>query len=88
MGLDLVTYRIIEEVLASGRTAGCSEVDVRFGQHTVHLSFALNSRTGAWHGPTLTDDIVRAGGHVATEVTERGEVVSVELPLGLAARQP
>jgi signal transduction histidine kinase len=88
-GLDLVAYQIVEDVLSSSAgMAGCSGLDVRFEQHSIRLSFSLNGRTGGWMGPTLPDEIVRAGGHVAKAVTETGEVVSVELPLEVTARRP
>jgi hypothetical protein len=84
-GLDVLAYRIVEEVLATaGDMASSAAVSLRFSKNILCLDFVLARPLANWANPGTRAKIQRFGGSVRRADVGAGEHITVELPLTLA----
>jgi hypothetical protein len=84
-GLDLLAYRIVEEVLAAaGETAPSAAVSLRFSENNLCLDFVLSRPLVNWAHPGTRAEVQQFGGSVRRADVGAGEQITVELPLAPA----
>ena len=88
-GADVLTYRVVEEVLAAAeRTGPCRSVGLHFGKDSLSLDFVMVRRLGTWGRPDTRHQIQRFGGSITRSVVGDEERIKVELPLTRAMVGP
>jgi hypothetical protein len=83
-GLDVLTYRIVEEVLTAAGETAPSAVSLRFSEHSLCLDFALARPLVNWAHLDTRSKIQRFGGSVRRAEVGAAEHIIVELPLASA----
>jgi signal transduction histidine kinase len=84
-GLDLLAYRIVEEVLAAaGEFAPSAAVSLRFSEKNLCLDFVLARPLVNWAHPGTRAKVQQFGGSVRRADVGAGEQITVELPLAPA----
>jgi len=84
-GLDVLAYRIVEEVLAAaGEMAPSAAVSLRFSENNLCLDFALARPLVNWAHPGTRANVQQFGGSVRRADVGAGEQITVELPLAPA----
>jgi signal transduction histidine kinase len=89
-GADVLTYRIVEEVLAAAdratadRAAACRSVGLHFGHDHLTIQFTLSRPLGGWQRSGVHQQIQQRGGSITQTATGAGERITVELPLATA----
>ncbi len=84
-GLDVLAYRIVEEVLAAaGEMAPSATVSLRFSEHNLCLDFVLGRPLVDWEHVDTRAKVQRFGGSVRRADLGPGEQITVELPLASA----
>ena len=88
-GVDLITYRIIEEALASPtrRTAAVITVALRFTDENLEVELsATGPAAGDWPTPTMRERVALCAGqlHVAP-IADDAARMTIHLPRGLNA---
>jgi signal transduction histidine kinase len=84
-GLDVLAYRIVEEVLAAaGEMAPSAAVSLRFCENNLCLDFVLARPLVGWARRDTRAKIQRSGGTIRQFYVAAGERITVELPLASA----
>ncbi len=84
-GLDVLAYRIVEEVLAAaGEMAPSAAVSLRFSENNLCLDFVLARPLVNWAHPGTRAKVQQFGGSVRRADVGAGEQITVELPLAPA----
>lgn len=84
-GLDVLAYRIVEEVLAAaGDMAPSAAVSLRFSENNLCLDFVLARPLVNWAHLDTRAKVQRFGGSVRRADVGAGEHITVELPLAPA----
>lgn len=84
-GLDILAYRVVEEVLAAaGEMAPSAAVSLRFSENSLCLDFVLARPLVNWAHPGTRAKVQRFGGSTSRSVVGAGERITVELPIAPA----
>jgi nitrate/nitrite-specific signal transduction histidine kinase len=84
-GLDVLAYRIVEDVLAAaGEMAPSAAVNLRFNEDNLRLDFVLTRPLVNWAHLDTRANVQRFGGTVRRANVGPGEQITVELPLASA----
>lgn len=84
-GLDILAYRIVEEVLAAaGEMAPSAAVSLRFSENNLCLDFVLARPLVNWAQLDTRAKVQRFGGSTSRADVGAGERITVELPLAPA----
>jgi signal transduction histidine kinase len=80
-GTDVLTYRIVEEVLAAADLAtACRSIGLHFGHDRLAIQLTLSRPLGGWERSDVHRQIQQRGGSASRTAVGTGEQITVELP--------